>query len=338
VTTRVGILGLGSIGETHARVVTALSPRLELVAYSCGDDRAAELAGRVPGRRESPEELLADPDVDLVVITTPSNQHGEQALAALAHGKGIVVEKPLATTAARAEEVVAAWRASGLFGAVIAQRRFEPQHVAIKRLLDAGELGRPLVGEISVLWWRTPDYYRAASWRREPPGGGVLMNQALHSVDLLTWFLGEATEVAAIDGNLVHDMGAEDTSIAAVRFASGALGSIIASTATRPGMPARLGVHTDRGSFELDHAAITRWDFPGVGRPDAGTPTVSGAGDPSAIGDAGHRQQWLDIADALETGSEPGLTLADGLPAVRLIDAIYRSDATGRRQSVGDYA
>lgn len=333
-TTRVGILGLGAIGETHARVISTL-PHLELVAYSCGEARAAEAARQFPGRRESPEELLSDPDIDLIVIATPSNQHGKQALAAFTHGKGIVVEKPLATTAAEAEEVVAAWRASGLFGSVIAQRRFEPQHVAIKRLLDMGELGRPLLGEVSVLWWRSPEYYQDAPWRSEPPGGGVLMNQALHSVDLLTWFLGDAAEVAAIDGNLIHNMGAEDSSIAAVRFASGALGSIIASTATRPGSPARLSIHTDRGSFGLDHAAITHWDFPGVDQPGTVALTASGAGDPSAIGEAGHRQQWQDIVDAIESGRDPAITLADGLPAVLLIDAIYRSDATRHRESVG---
>lgn len=337
-TTRVGVLGLGAIGETHARAIAALSPRLELVAYSCGERRAADVAGRIPGRRESPEELLSDPEVDLVVIATPSNQHGEQTLAALGHGKGVVVEKPLATTPGQADDVVAAWRASGLFGSVIAQRRFEPQHVAIKHLLDAGELGRPLIGEVEVLWWRTAEYYRDASWRSEPPGGGVLMNQALHSVDLLTWFMGDAVEVVAIDGNLVHDMGAEDTSVASVRFASGALGSIVASTATRPGTPARLSIHTDRGSLGLDQTTISHWNFPDVERPHSGAATPTGAGNPAAIGDQGHRRQWLDIADALETGRQPSLTLADGRATVRLIDAIYRSDATGRRESIGGTA
>lgn len=333
-TINVGILGLGAIGETHARVISSLAPRLELVAYSCGQRRAADLAGRIPGHRESPQQLLADPAVDLVAITTPSNQHAKYTLAALACGKGVVVEKPLATTAAEAEEVVKAQRAAHVFGTTIAQRRFEPQHIAIKKLLDTGQLGRPIFGQTSLMWWRDPGYYHDARWRTQPPGGGVLMNQGLHNIDLLTWFMGQATEVAALNGNLIHPMPVEDTSVAAIRFASGAMGAVLASTATRPGSPAQLAIYTDRGRLSLDHATITQWDFPDVARPSTTAATGSGAADPGTIGDAGHRAQWLDIADAIEAGREPSIPLSEALPVIRLIDAVYKSDPTTHHQPV----
>ncbi|MDR0416669.1 MAG: Gfo/Idh/MocA family oxidoreductase [Propionibacteriaceae bacterium] len=331
-TVRVGILGLGSIGQTHARCVAALWPAFELTAYSSDDEVDPAVAGGAV--RVSADELLQG-DVDLVVVTTPSDLHGAHTVAAVRHGKAVVVEKPIATTAAAARQAVAAWRQAGVFGSAIAQRRLEPHHQAIKALLDAGRLGRPLLAEVSVCWWRTPDYYAQAPWRAQPPGGGVLMNQALHSVDLLTWLAGPAAAAAAFTGHAVHPIAAEDTAVAAVRMASGAFATITASTATAPGRPATLRLHTDRGSFTLDHAAISEWDFPDVERPAAAADVVSGAGDPAAIGDAGHLAQWRDIAAAWQAGRPPAITLADGLPAVELIDAVYRSSATGAVVEIG---
>ncbi len=331
--TGVGILGLGGIGATHARVIASLAPALHLVAYSSEGSVDPAVVGRA--RHVTPPELVADPAVDLVVITGPSNLHADHADQAIAAGKAVVVEKPLATTAAEAHRLVDRWRASGSFGSVIAQRRLEPQHRAIKDLLDSGALGQPLVAEVSVLWWRTPAYYGSAPWRTEAPGGGVLMNQALHQLDLLVWLLGPAAEVSAMTANLVHDMAPEDTAMAVVRLASGALATIGASTATRPGSPARIRVRTERGAFALDHATITEWDYEHVARPEPADVVGDGAGDPTAIGDAGHRAQWLDIADALASGRAPAIPLDEGLAVVDLIDAVYRAATSGVRERVG---
>lgn len=333
---RVGIVGLGAIGATHAACLAELRDEAQLVAYSSQMEVAPAVVPIGNARRVTPEELLAASDVDLVVIAGPSNLHGAHTLAALRAGKGVVVEKPLATTAAVAREVVAAWRESGVVGSVMAQRRLESQHVELKRLLDEGALGRPLLAQVDVCWWRPPEYYSQAPWRMQPPGGGVLMNQALHSVDLLVWLLGPAAEVAAINGNLAHDLACEDSSVAAVRFRSGALGSIVATTATPPGSPATLRLFTDRGAIELDHAVITRWDVPDVPRPEATEQIASGAGDPAAIGISGHLAQWRDVLAAVRAGRQPAISLADGLDVVELIDAIYVADATGVRQRVGE--
>ncbi|MBI4900975.1 MAG: Gfo/Idh/MocA family oxidoreductase [Actinobacteria bacterium] len=333
---RVGIVGLGSIGATHAACLTELRDEARLVAYS---SHATIAPGTVPvgnARRMAPEAVLAASDVDLVVVAGPSNLHGVHALAALRAGKHVVVEKPLATTSAAAREVVAAWREAGVMGSVIAQRRLESQHVELKRLLDEGRLGRPLLAQVQVCWWRPAEYYDQSAWRGQPPGGGVLMNQALHSVDLLVWLLGPAADVAAINGNLAHDLACEDSSVAAVRFRCGALGSIVATTATPPGTPATLRLYTDRGMIELEQGAITRWDVPGVPQPEAAEQVPSGAGNPAAIGVGGHLTQWRDILAAVRSGRQPTISLADGLDVVAMIVAVYAADATGLRQRVGE--
>lgn len=331
-TVRVGILGVGAIGATHAQAIAALAPDLELVAYT--GSRGLPATAPDQARRVDADELLRG-EVDLIVIATPSNLHADQALGAIAHGKGVVVEKPIATTAAQGRDLVAAWREAGVFGAAIAQRRLEPQHLAIKALLDSGELGTPRLAEISVCWWRSPEYYAQAPWRAQPPGGGVLMNQALHNVDLLVWLLGEAEQVAALTGNLAHDLDCEDTALAAVRMKSGAMASITATTAAWPGRAAGLRLYTDRGYVTLDHSSIVEWEFAGVERPATETAAVSGAGDPSAIGLVGHLAQWRDIAASFREGRDPAITLADGLASIELIDAIYRSGESGRTVVVG---
>ncbi|MGC3954397.1 MAG: Gfo/Idh/MocA family oxidoreductase, partial [Propionicimonas sp.] len=317
---------------THAQAIAALAPELELVAYTGSRGLPTTVPDGVPRATEA--ELLRS-DADLIVIATPSNLHGEQALAAIAAGKGVVVEKPIATTAAQGRELVGAWRRAAVFGAAIAQRRLEPQHLAIKALLDSGELGVPRLAEVSVCWWRSPEYYAQAPWRALPPGGGVLMNQALHNVDLLVWLLGEADQVAALTGNLAHDLRCEDTAVAAVRMKSGALATITASTAAPPGRAAGLRLYTDRGYVALDHSSIVEWEFPGIEPPAVATAAVSGAGDPSAIGVVGHLAQWRDIAEAIAEGRQPAVTLADGLASIELIDAIYRASDGGTTVRVG---
>lgn len=330
-TIRVGILGLGAIGRTHARCIAEFGPALELIGYTSRRDAPSEIVGAA--RRMGAADLLRE--IDLAVVTTASDLHAEHAFAAITAGVGVVVEKPIATTADQARGLVAAWRTSGLFGAAIAQRRFEPQHQEIKTLLDSGVLGTPRLAEVSVCWWRSPDYYAESPWRKKAPGGGVLMNQALHSVDLLVWLLGPARSVTALTGNLAHDLACEDTSVVAVQTTSGAMACIIASTATPPGHPAMLRIHTSRGSFALRQSAVVEWNYPNVASP-RGTPGVpGGAARPDAIGLEGHLAQWHDIVDSLTLGRPPAISLADGLDAVELVDASYRSAACRATVTLG---
>lgn len=327
---RVGILGLGSIGATHARVLADFTDQVRLTAVSGGPPgRPAEL-GYAGVDHVRPEDLVKHPQVDLVVICSPSGVHAEHALAALHAGKHVVVEKPLALTVEDAEAVVAAAAGRGLFLSAISQRRLESQHVHLKRLIDAGRLGRPVLGETFVHWHRDDAYYSHADWRpRQAHGGGSLMNQGVHNVDMLRWLLGPVSAVTGQYATLGHDMDAEDTTVATVRFRSGALGVVVTSTATPPGQPARLALFTSLGTAEFAHTDLVRWDFPDVPPPAALAEVASGAADPAAIGLAGHRAQWQDILDALRTGRPPAVTGEDAVQTVRLLCAIYQAAETG---------
>lgn len=327
---RVGILGLGSIGATHARVLSEFTDQVRLTAASGGQQgRPAEM-GHAEVDHVGPEELIEHPHVDLVVICSPSGLHAEHALAALNAGKHVVIEKPLALTVENAEAVVSTAADRGLFLSAISQRRLEPQHVHLKRLIDAGALGRPVLGETFVHWHRDDGYYAHADWRpKRDHGGGSLMNQGVHNVDLLRWLLGPVSAVTGQYATLGHDMDAEDTTVATVRFRSGALGVAVTSTATPPGQPARLALFTSLGGAEFSHTDLVRWDFRGVPPPPALTGVASGAADPTAIGLSGHREQWQDILDSLRTGRTPAVTGEDAVETVRLLCAIYQAAETG---------
>lgn len=332
--TGIGLIGLGTIGRSHARALDALRDRAELRAFSGSDAAATAEAGWPDAVQVPPEELNFRDDVDVVAICSPSGAHAEQALAALQSGKHVVVEKPLALTATDADRIVGLATKQGLTVSTISQRRLEPEVVAVRRALRAGALGAVRLATTHVHWWRDEDYYAAAAWRGDPAGGGgSLMNQGVHNVDLLQWLAGPVESVTAQQATLAHDSAAEDTTVATLRFTGGALGLISTTTATPPGSPATLTLHCERGVVEIGQGEITRWDVDGVPAPQIGADGEGigvGASDPTAIGLAGHIQQWRDILDAIAEGRDPAITAADGAATVRLIDTITTAARTGR--------
>jgi UDP-N-acetyl-2-amino-2-deoxyglucuronate dehydrogenase len=325
----VGIVGMGGIGRMHARALAELAGRACLVAFSGGraDGEQDLLGGTV--ERLQPDEVIARPDVDVVAICTPSGTHAALALAALEAGHHVVVEKPLALDVDDALRVARAAHERGLTVSMISQRRLEPQHVALERALAEGALGELRLATTHVHWHRDDDYYRAAGWRSTAEqGGGSLMNQGVHNVDLLRWLCGPVESVTAQSGTLAHAISAEDTTVATLRFVSGALGVVTTTTATPPGFPATISVFGSRGSVELGQGEIRRWDVPGV--PEPGTGGIpSGAAEPLLIGHAGHLAQWTRIIDALETSSPVPVGVDDALETVRLLCAIELAAATG---------
>lgn len=329
---RVGILGLGSIGASHAQALAELPERAQVVAVSGGG------SGDVPGwpgaRRESPEGLLAARDLDLLAIASPSELHAEQAIAAMESGIGAVVEKPIATTTDSATAVLQAARRSGAGLYPIAQRRLEEQHVAILDLLDAGDLGELILAEVRVHWHRDAQYYAAAPWRQQAPGGGSMINQGLHSIDMLSAVLGPVSSVCAHVATLGNGGQAEDTAVVSVQATSGALGAIVTSTATPPGDPALLTLRTTKGVIELSHTEITRWEIDGVAAPAARSNVAAGSGDPKAIGIAGHVQAWDDILTAWGTANQPAVTGLDAWRTIALIDGAYTSAATRQHVTI----
>lgn len=336
----VGLLGLGTIGASHAQALAQLRGRATLVSYSGGDAQKAADAGWPHATQLPPEELLRDESVDVIAICTPSGAHAENALAALEAGKHVVVEKPLALTAAEADRIVALAAAKKLSVHVISQRRLEPEVRAVRAALEAGRLGAVRLATTHVHWWRDESYYAAASWRGQASGGGgSLMNQGAHNVDLLRWLAGPVDSVTAQSATLAHQPGTEDTTVATVRFTSGALGLISTSTATPPGTPATLALHCERGVVEIGQSELLRWDIEGVPAPLPGAAGDGGAvgdgigvgaSDPAAIGIAGHLQQWTDILDALSEGRDSSIPGRDGAETVRLLEALTIAADEGR--------
>ncbi|MFI6299162.1 Gfo/Idh/MocA family protein [Nonomuraea sp. NPDC050790] len=322
---RFGIVGSGVIGALHARLIADMTGTAELVAVADNDlERARELAGRHGcAALGSSQELYARDDVDAVVICLPSGLHADAAVPALKAGKHVVVEKPIDISLAAADRIIAAERESGKSVTVISQRRFEPSFRAVKAAIDRGELGRLTSGTAEVTLWRTQEYYDSGGWRGTwaMDGGGALMNQGVHAVDLLLALLGPVESVSAYAGQLAHEnIEVEDTVVAAIRFAGGALGRVFASTAAYGGASVRVSVHGDAGHAIVDNEVPTSFR---VGEEDR-APEV-----PARLGPESHRAQLADFIAAAASGRPPEVTSADGRAALSLILAIYESARNG---------
>jgi UDP-N-acetyl-2-amino-2-deoxyglucuronate dehydrogenase len=252
------------------------------------------------------------------------------------------VEKPIDVSLDAADRLIEAARTAGVALTVISQHRFDPGLVELKRLLDDRGLGRLVLGEASTKWYRTQAYYDSAAWRGTwTMDGGSLMNQGVHYVDLLRWCLGPAAEVTAMCTTQAHQIEAEDTALAIVRFASGAVGTILSSTAAFPGFPQRLEITGTEGTVIVEDGRIVRRAL--AADPDPKAPESplspaavdvdadrSAAADPAALEVASHAAQLADLLDAVDTGREPAVSGADGRAALQVVLAVYESSRTGR--------
>ncbi|MFD9943808.1 Gfo/Idh/MocA family protein [Nonomuraea sp. NPDC059023] len=322
---RFGIVGSGVIGGLHARLIADMAGTAELVAVADNDlARARELAGKHGcAALGSTQELYARDDVDAVVICLPSGLHADAAVPALKAGKHVVVEKPIDISLAAADRIIAAERESGKSVTVISQRRFEPSFRAVKAAVDRGELGRLTSGTAEVTLWRPQSYYDSGGWRGTwaMDGGGALMNQGVHVVDLLLALLGPVESVSAYSGLLAHEnIEVEDTVVAAIRFANGALGRVFASTAAYGGASVRVSVHGDAGHAIVDNEVPTSFR---VGEEDRARNA------PARLGPESHRAQLTDFIAAAAEGRAPEVTSADGRAALALVLAVYESARNG---------
>ena len=254
----VALVGAGVIGTHHGLVLSQLADRLELAAVvDVAIDRAEKLAAERGGRPfASLTEALREVDVDIVVVCVPTGLHGEVAIEALDAGKDVIVEKPAETTVPKVDEIIKAQQKAGRMVTVISQHRFDAATETVLAAVQGGELGRLTSGIASIDWWRGQSYYDSGDWRGtwELDGGGALMNQGVHTVDLLIAMMGRPVEVFAYTGVLAHErIEVEDVAVGVVRFESGALGVLHGTTAAYPGLSARVQVHGDRGSAVIDN-------------------------------------------------------------------------------------
>src|SRR5829696_9073941 len=259
---RIALVGVGVIGRHHGRVISELADRVELVAVvDVVSERAETLAAERGGKAfTSLTDALAAVDIDIVVGCTPTGRHGEVAIEALEAGKHVIIEKPAETTVAKTDQIIEAQRRAGTLVAVISQHRFDQSTEIALNAITKGELGRLTTGIASIDWWRGQSYYDSGDWRGtwELDGGGAMMNQGVHTVDLFVATMGRPVEVFAYTATLAHErIEVEDAAVVVVRFESGALGVIHATTAAYPGLSARLQVHGDQGSVVIDNDELS---------------------------------------------------------------------------------
>ncbi len=337
-----GIVGCGMISTFHARAI--------------GDVRGAKLAACFDTRAESAEKfaaehgcraysdlqaMLADPQVSIVTVATPSGAHQEPAVAAARAGKHVIVEKPLEITLKKCDRIIEACDRAGVRLGAIFPSRFHDSSVKLKRAIDAGRFGTLSLGDAYVKWYRTQAYYDSGAWRGTwaLDGGGALMNQAIHSVDLLTWLMGPVAEIQANAATLAHErIEVEDTVVATLRFANDALGTLEATTAAYPGYLKRIEIHGSEGSALLEEEDLKAWDFAKPRKEDQAileqmkkqTSTAGGASDPSAIGHHGHTLQFRDFVEAVRKNRPPAIDGHEGRRSVEIILAVYKAAETGK--------
>ncbi len=335
-----GIVGTGVIAAIHADAIALLSktglPDARLVAVTDVADGVAAAFAAAHGCQAEPDldALLARRDVEVVCVCVPSGLHTVIGIQAAKAGKHLVVEKPIDVGLDAADRLIDAAQAAGVALTVISQHRFDPGLVELKRLLDDRALGRLVLGEASTKWYRTQGYYDSAAWRGTYAlDGGSLMNQGVHYVDLLRWCMGPAAEISAVCSTQAHQMEAEDTALAVVRFASGAVGTIMSSTAAFPGFPQRLEITGTEGTVTVEDGRVVRRALaadPGRLSASAADAGRSGAADPAAVDVASHAAQLADLLDAADTGREPAVSGQSGRDALEIVLAVYESSRTGR--------
>ncbi|MCE5269388.1 MAG: Gfo/Idh/MocA family oxidoreductase [Planctomycetaceae bacterium] len=337
-----GIIGCGMIAQFHARAIADLRGAKLVACYDTAPaaaDRLAQATGCTA--YHDLDAMLADPAVDIVAIGTPSGAHMEPAVAAARAGKHVIVEKPLEITLRRCDRIIEACQQAGVVLSTVFPSRFHDSSVELRRAVDQGRFGRLTQGDAIVKWYRTQEYYDSGAWRGtwQLDGGGALMNQAIHSVDLLLWLMGPAVEVCAMTGLLAHRrIAVEDVAVATVGFANGAIGVIEASTAVYPGYLKRIEIHGDEGSAAMEEEDLVRWDFAKPAKRDAALQHAmadrksggGGAADPKAIGHHGHARQFRDVLEAIKKGRRPLIDGQEGRRSVELILAIYKAAETGR--------
>ncbi len=334
-----GIVGAGTIGAFHASAI-AMVPNARLVAATDSvPPRARDFAAEHGCAAElSLDALLRRDDIDVVAVCVPSGLHAEVGIRAAAAGKHLVIEKPIDVRLDAADRLAEAAKAAGSVMTVISQHRFDPGLIELRRLIDDGALGRLLLGQATTKWYRGQAYYDSADWRGTwAMDGGALMNQGIHYADLLAWCMGPAAEVTAITARQAHEMEAEDCALAIVRFGSGAVGTITASTAVVPGFAQRLEISGTEGTVIVEDGVVI---YQGFGSDLAGQELTGGnvatgvtvpavAASAAGLDAAPHAAQIADLLAAIDEGREPRVTAADARTTLELVCAVYQSAREG---------
>jgi UDP-N-acetyl-2-amino-2-deoxyglucuronate dehydrogenase len=330
-TTHIGLIGSGNITQTHARAARVI-PGVQISAiYGSNPQTVARLAAEHHAKPFSEfAAFLAHKPMDAVILGTPSGLHATQGIAAAQHGLHVLTEKPLDITTKNADALIAAADKANVKLAVIFQDRLKPNIQRLKQWLDGRLLGKPLLVDARVKWYRPPDYYSSSKWRGTfaLDGGGALINQAIHTVDLLLWLLGDVARVQARTATVLHKIEAEDTAVANLEFANGAVGTLLATTAAYPGYPRRIEITGTEGTVILEHDRIIAVDLRNP-PPDFAAST-SGDSNQSASSAAvtdisGHQAILEDFLHAIANNTQPICNGREGRRSLALVERIYAS-------------
>lgn len=338
--THIGIIGGGNISDTHARAALEI-PGVELAAwYGHNQDRTRRLSELYGGTLyETLQAFVKHKPMDLVLIGSPSGLHAEQGIAATRQGLHLLVEKPLDISTGQVDLLVNQCDQAGVKLGVFFQDRVAPDIRKLKEMLEEDRLGKPILISGCVKWYRPPEYYGDSRWRGTwaLDGGGALMNQGVHTVDLLLWLMGDVTRVSAKAITAFHNIEVEDTVVATLEFASGAVGTLQVATSVYPGYLRRVEITGSEGTITLEHDRIVATDLRNATsnpptppespkNPSASSPTVSDV--------SGHRRILEDFLRAIENNGQPVCDGREGRRSVELVQAIYESSSTGQSVSL----
>jgi predicted dehydrogenase len=336
---KVGIIGTGAIAGIHAAAIKAIKDAELVAVCSSSSDRAKEAEAKFGVKAYSDvQAFLTHPDLDVICICTASGRHLEPALAAAKAGKHLIIEKPIEVTLARADQLIKACQVHGVKLAVIFQNRFSSDYQQLKSAVEADLFGKLLMGNAYVNWFRNEEYYSKSDWKGtiEVDGGGALINQGIHTIDLLLDLMGEVSSLFGQVKTTYHQIEGEDLGVAIVNFKNGAIGNITSATALYPGLPERIEIFGSKGSAILAGGKITHWEVKGseTKLEESRVFSSSGAADPMAISGILHQLQWAEFIDSLENGGEYSVDGTVARKSLELIRGIYHSS---KRQSIVNF-
>jgi UDP-N-acetyl-2-amino-2-deoxyglucuronate dehydrogenase len=332
----IGILGGGSISDTHARAALAIPGVRVSAVYGANAEKAASLADKVGGVVYGDLQAFLDHrPMDVVAIGSPSGLHAEHGIAAVRRGLHVLVEKPLDISTSRVDALIEEAQRAGVKVGVFFQDRLKPDVLRMHSYVARGDLGTPVLASGRVKWHRSPQYFGSSRWRGTwaLDGGGALMNQGIHTVDLLAWLFGPVAGVSARIATRVHQIEVEDTATAILEFANGALGVLEASTCVFPGYPRRIELTGSEGTLILEGDALVAVDLRHGGEGQS-PPISSAVSAPAArtaiVSDAlPHQRVFEDFFNAIQTGGKPACDALEGRRSVEIVEAIYRSAREG---------
>ena len=337
-----GIIGVGMIAEMHAEAISKIESGKLVACFDKNENRAKDFASRFNiAYYTELDDFLVHTGLDIVTVCTPSGVHLEGANAAACAGKHIIVEKPLEITVERCDTLIQAAEDNRVLLCGIFPSRFHSAAQVIKKAIDTDRLGKIVLADAYVKWYRSQEYYDTSGWKGTwaMDGGGALMNQSIHAIDLLQWFTGPVSQIFSFTGTLSHErIEVEDTAVAVLQFSNGAMGVIEGTTSAYPGALKKIEISGSKGTIVMEEEDILVWKFEEElpedeeirARFSRNTKTGGGASDPSDIGCHGHMFQFLNLIDAIEKKTPLLVDGREARKAVEIIQGIYKSSSSGQ--------